>query len=71
MTTKLDETFNNRSTTKKNLWNSQMPLCIRGLVVFPGMSVQFDVGRKNHFGKPSLMDINQTVFLVLKGFGNQ
>ena len=40
-------------------------IALRGLVVFPGMSVQFDVGRKKSIlAVNQAMDINQTVFLV-------
>ena len=66
MTTKLDETLTIDQPQKEFMEQLVMPvIALRGLVVFPGMSVQFDVGRKKSIlAVNQAMDINQTVFLV-------
>ena len=64
MTTKLDETLTIDQPQKEFMEQLVMPvIALRGLVVFPGMSVQFDVGRKKSIlAVNQAMDINQTVF---------
>ncbi len=66
MTMKLDETLTIDQPEKELTEKLVMPvIALRGLVVFPGMSVQFDVGRKKSIlAVNQAMDINQTVFLV-------
>lgn len=74
MTTKLDETLTIDQPQKEFMEQLVMPvIALRGLVVFPGMSVQFDVGRKEiHFGsKPSNGYQSNRFFGSPKGFGNQ
>lgn len=58
--------FNNRSTTKR-IYGTACDAgdCITRSCGIPGMSVQFDVGRKKSIlAVNQAMDINQTVFLV-------
>lgn len=73
MTTKLDETLTIDQPQKEFMEQLVMPvIALRGLVVFPGMSVQFDVGRKKSFGsKPSNGYQSNRFFGSPKGFGNQ
>ena len=69
MTTKLDETLTIDQPQKEFMEQLVMPvIALRGLVVFPGMSVQFDV----HFGsKPSNGHQSNCFFGGPKRFGNQ
>ncbi len=65
MTTNTEEFF--IEELKKNTeLSAVMPvLALRALVIFPGMSIQFDVGRKKSIlAVNRAMETNQTVFLV-------
>ena len=48
-----------------NNFNSMPMLILRGMVVFPGMLLHFDVGRKKSIAAINkAMDSNQTLFLA-------
>ena len=46
-------------------YNSMPMLILRGMVVFPGMLLHFDVGRKKSIAAiNTAMETNQTIFLI-------
>ncbi len=66
MTTNFEEIFTEQTEDHIVLEQFSMPVvALRGLVIFPGMSVQFDVGRKKSIlAVNHAMDGDQNVFLV-------